>query len=520
MSIDIRSYIPLGQTPDVQNMDPSDDAFKSPLQQIPEGYQQTIQPLIHQGLGLARDAWQAIGRGAEALTPSRETLGKVFAALEAGSAHQQGQTPLYLQMQDRAAQAQQRLDLIAQQARQADEAKRQHDMQMLEKIMTSSNAPGVKQKMLEGIQGPLAPQARELSKAMKDSDYESFNVYKDLIPNEVQQSFAKGTLKPGEIGAWVESAREQHKVNMKEQVKQKVFQDAMNKPEDQRSPYEQQIVEEHTAASELKRTKSELQSAQAANAWLNPNGNQRPDRSTLNRIHESQNNGQPFEAGTPASQQSAIGTYAKLPSQGRMQVNAETPVGQTGRSQEFRDPVTMQAAPSWATPSDLQRMGFVNIEPSQANTIAQAQTVDQMLKEILTAGSALTRHATGASLSDVPVGFMQTPLVKLITGYAGDPNAAVLQSALTRIGPVLGRMAGDTHISNIDSASYKEALFSPSDTVESLLAKIKSVQTAQAHVRKSMGFVPDQAAYLRQLVIRGLPDEQIKAIMEERKRMQ
>ena len=201
-------------------------------------------------------------------------------------------------------------------------------------------------------------------------------------------------------------------------------------------------------------------------------------------------------------------------------VKSKVAVGQSGTAQEWRDPVTAQAAPSWATPEQLMQMGFVNIEPTQANVLAQAQTVDQLLREILTAGTALTRHAVGTSFMDVPAGILQKPLLNLITSYAGDPNAAVLESAVTRLAPVLGRMAGDVHISNIDQTAYRNAVFSPSDTVESVIAKIRSVDHAQKTVKKSMGFLPDETAFIRRLANKGLTDKQITDILDERKSMQ
>ena len=201
-------------------------------------------------------------------------------------------------------------------------------------------------------------------------------------------------------------------------------------------------------------------------------------------------------------------------------VKSKVAVGQSGTAQEWRDPVTAQAAPSWATPEQLMQMGFVNIEPTQANVLAQSQTVDQLLREILTAGTALTRHAVGTSFMDVPAGILQKPLLNLITSYAGDPNAAVLESAVTRLAPVLGRMAGDVHISNIDQTAYRNAVFSPTDTVESVIAKIRSVDHAQKTVKKSMGFLPDETAFIRRLANKGLTDKQITNILDERKSMQ
>jgi hypothetical protein len=247
----------------------------------------------------------------------------------------------------------------------------------------------------------------------------------------------------------------------------------------------------------------------------------RPDRSLANKVHQSMF-GVPFEQGNEESQAAALKSYFAGSAQGHQQVTENIPVSQTGKAQEFRDPVTGQAAPGWATPKQLAELGFVNIEPSQAQTVNSIRNVDALMKEIKSAGSSLLRKETGAgNLADIPMGFLQIPIVKLIKKYAGDPDAQLLQSDIARVAPALARLAGDTgNIALAEQEMYQKAVFSDADTLESFSGKIQSIDNAQARTRSSLGFVPDEKAYLRRLIIQGKTDEQIKAIVAERKRFQ
>ena len=134
--MDIRNFIPLGQTPDPMNMRPDDDAFLNPLQQMAQGVEQTFAPLAQQGLGLAK----SVGQGVADLMPSAETaqngLYRLFAGLEAAGASGRGQTPLYLQQQAQQQELAMKRQQLAQQLEQQKESQRQHDMQNVISILT------------------------------------------------------------------------------------------------------------------------------------------------------------------------------------------------------------------------------------------------------------------------------------------------------------------------------------------------------------------------------------------------
>jgi hypothetical protein len=424
----------------------------------------------------------------------------------------------------------------AQKQQALQEQKRQHDIGLLEKAMTHPQAQMMLEELGKSSDYSMAPQARSLSKAMKEGDYASFDAYKAVIPPDVQQRFVDGQLPHHELVAWLDSAREATKVNAKEQAKAYMLKTALDMPKEKRSPYQQQLADEHQAALALKNTEIELKKAQTVKALADAKGQ--------DHIRQSDMFGHDREAFTQQLYKDKYGPnvlYKNLAQDEQAQVNAKVaamqglitqsrvggtqeamgtvPVGQLGKSQNYRDPVTGKAAPSWATQKDLTNMGAVEIEPQQIQTVSQLANVDEAMKEILKAGSAITRRATGTGLLDVPAGLAQKPLVEIFKKYAGDPNMAVLQSAINRITPALTKLGGDTaNVAVAERQIYADSIFNPADTLESFTAKVRSIMNAQKRTREAMGFIPDENAYIKKLVARGLSDKQIEALVQERRR--
>lgn len=405
----------------------------------------------------------------------------------------------------------------AHQVAQIEEQKRQHDLQMIEKLMATGNMDALIEYGKKNPNSPAGLIGQSLSKQhLADV---AMGIQEGLIPDEVMQRIVSKQATPTEIRAWGDSVVEIRKANAKEQAKAYHLKRAMDTPVEQRTPYQQQLADEHQQALDLKNADETLKRAQAAKAWME--AERGPiDHSEMNKTHESMF-GKPWAQGSLDSQSKARDATWRGRTQAHTDVTSDTPVGQLGKSQEYRDPVTGHAAPAWATQKQLQQMGYVNIEPTQVQTISQLRNVDEAMKEVLGAGTALVRKATGSSLFDIPAGFLQTKIVDLTKKYAGDPNAALLQSALSRIAPSMAKLAGDTgNIAVAEQQIYKDAVFSGSDTLESFATKIKSILQAQKRTRASLGFVDDEKSYIRRLAIQGKTDDQIKAIIEERKRMQ
>lgn len=495
---------------------------------ISQFYQDKIAPSVDEGIGLAK-------RGLEAITPSPETRGQIgdfmqnlALRLEAGAAVGAGRTPLWMQMRDQQ-QKQQQLeqsnqihrDTLRQQLEAQQETKRNHNWQVTEKLISTGNVEALQEW------GKQFPEAGMIARAVSKQDLAELPAYVDggYIPQEFMQRFQKpkpgdAPVTAGEIRAHVDMAKIMYKDDAKEKAKQIQLRMAIDTPKEQRRPSQQMLVDDDQASRDLKASQTEAHKATAAKdrafAQMGP-----VDHSEANRYHQSLF-GMPFSQGTPETQSKALAVKSEAYQQGRLNVGMETPVGQSKSSQEWRHPVSGQAAPSWATPKQLANMGYVNIESTQVPTVTQLKNVDAAMKEILGAGSSLVRRATGAgALTEIPLGMLQTPLVQLFKTYAGDPDAQVLQSALGRIAPAMAKLSGDTgNIALAEQQIYKDAVFSDADTLESFVAKIKSITDAQKRTRESMGFVPDEKSYIRRLIVQGKSDAEIKAIMDEQKRYQ
>jgi hypothetical protein len=158
-----------------------------------------------------------------------------------------------------------RMDL-ARQLEAQEEQKRQHDLQLFEKAMSSPRGPQMMEALSQSPGYRFAKQAQQFSRVMKDADYGSFQAYQDFIPEEIQQRFIQGKLPDHELSAWVAEARTASQANAKEGAKSTIIARAMKKKPEERSPYEQQLVNERQDAEELKHAEIDLKRAQAEQA--------------------------------------------------------------------------------------------------------------------------------------------------------------------------------------------------------------------------------------------------------------
>lgn len=222
------------------------------------------------------------GEGIYNALPSRQTVKSLFDVLrDTGiSATPQGALGLReLEMRRDI-----NLQNIQRQQAQQQEQKRQHDLQLIQRIITSDQPSNVKAQMLEQSG---TPQGQMLSKALKDADYQSFQAYMKYIPQEVQQRFAQGQLDPTELSAWLDQARTQHKEDLKLSVERAAFDAAMSTPPTKRTPSQQRMVDEQQAALELKKADTELKKAQAERQKKLAEQGGSEDRSFINKEAEA-----------------------------------------------------------------------------------------------------------------------------------------------------------------------------------------------------------------------------------------
>lgn len=458
-----------------------------------------------------------------------QVLKGIAGGVEAFGAGFQGREPLFMkqqaldqQQQQMKEMAQYRRQIVSNQITQQEETKRQHNWGIAEKLITTGNMGALEEF------GKQFPDVMPIVQGVSKQNLSSLPVLakggyipEDVVNRVMNPKPGDQPMTPGELSMHVKLGMENWQADIKETAKQTVLATALNTPEAARRPHQQLLVDEHKKKLELQDAEIELKKEQALKAKHEAELGTRPDRSLANKVHQSMF-GVPFEQGSEESQAAALKSYFAGSAQGHQQVTQTIPVGQTGKAQEFRDPVSGQAAPSWATPQQLSDLGFVNIEPSQVQTVNQIRNVDAAMKEILAAGSTLLRKETGSgNLFNIPMGFLQIPIVKLIKKYAGDPDAQVLESAIKRVTPAMSKLGGDTNnVAVAERTIYAESIFNDADTLESFTKKVQSINDAQGRTRESMGFVPDEKSYLRRLIIQGKTDEQIKAIVAERKRFQ
>jgi len=292
-----------------------------------------------------------------------------------------------------------RREQVALQAQQLEEQKRQHDMGLLERAMASPRANAMLEQLAQSPGFSFAPQASLLSKGLKESDQGSLKAYQQFIPEEVQQRFMKGELPAHELSAWLDLAREDAKSNAKEQAKAAAYQRAVNKPVDQRTPYEAQLVLDREDQEQVKHADIELKTAQAAKARREAEMGP-PDHSVLNRVHQSLSGGVPFEQGTKESQNAALKQYWEGNALGKTNVMLGTPAPVQQRNNvinrsEFLKTGSMVMPPAGASEGQIRSGDYIEITDKQkdawgevVNSGATLGVLFDMVEPLITAKSS------------------------------------------------------------------------------------------------------------------------------------
>lgn len=236
-----------------------------------------------QGLGLG----QMLRHGLDAITPSRDTLGRIFMALEAGGAAQQGRTPLFMQLQDQQNQMQMRRDLIAQQAMQAEESKRQHNMGIAMKLIETGNLDGLMEF------GNEWEPAKRIAMAVSKKDLAELPglVEGGYVPKEFAESAMNDQLPPnqrptiGQIQSKVKFGLQMKQKDDENDAKNHYLETALNTPPEKQTFSQKMIVQEHQSKLDKEAASTDLIQAQAANAWLkNPDEGQTKVTQTMNGL--------------------------------------------------------------------------------------------------------------------------------------------------------------------------------------------------------------------------------------------
>jgi hypothetical protein len=276
---------------------------------------------------------------------------------------------------------------LAMQLAQQEETARQHDAGILREAMGNPRA----QQMLEALsQDPkfrFAKQAGQLKRSLKDADYGSLKAYQEFLPPEIKQKFINGQLQDYEVTSWLDTAREATKVNGKEAAKAQIIKTAMDKPVDKRTPYEQQLVDEREEGLKDKEAKRFRDQAAAYKDLQSLNGGDNKDHSVLNRVHMSQNHGQPYEQGNEASQKAALKEYSRMNAEGRVSVQMATPAPVKERTniidrKEFLKTGKLVLPQRGVTEGQLRSGDFTEISDKQKEAWGEIENSGQTLNAL------------------------------------------------------------------------------------------------------------------------------------------
>lgn len=183
----------------------------------------------------------------------------------AGAAHfgNYGVAQGYMQLKQ---QADLRKQMFAQQQAQAEEAKRQHNMMMTEKLIQTGNLDALnafgKEFAPAGLIGSAMAQKdlAEVPSLLKGGYLEE-----DFIKSVFDEDPSKRPT-PGQIKAHVDFAKEMFKADYKAQVKNSALDKALAVPADKRTPGQARLVEDHQTELDLKKAQTEEHQAKAVKA--------------------------------------------------------------------------------------------------------------------------------------------------------------------------------------------------------------------------------------------------------------
>lgn len=167
---------------------------------------------------------------------------------------------VFQQLEQRKAQA----AAIVEKKRQQEEAKRQHDMGMVERILSNTTLPNsAKLDALDKMRRDI-PWAGTMADGLKEAHLQNFKALRAYIPEDVVSRVVGGESSAGEISAWADFAQESYKVDLKERIREQAYTAAAQAPEDQRTPSQQKLIQEREADLAVKTAKAEADTAQAA----------------------------------------------------------------------------------------------------------------------------------------------------------------------------------------------------------------------------------------------------------------
>ena len=437
-----QSSLSAGSAPEYVNQ--GDDSYRSPLSTIPEGLGRMGSAIGEDLSGLGR----VVGRGVDAFTPDQGTIDNIAMRFQRAHAIGQGTLPAYLQEQNAMLDMRHKRAVPQQQLEARGEMKRQHDMGLFEKALSHPRASMILDQLSQDQNFAFAKQAGALSKTFKEQDYGSMKAYMSFIPEEIQQRFLAGDLPHEELTSWVDMAREEAKMSAKANVKQTVLKRAMEKPEGQRSPFEQSLVEERQAALETEKLKRDkiLSETNENNAQADKYRKESEGGPKTSPVVDSISNafhGVPFNqlpAGSP-QQQDVLNRYGQLYSAGRNAVELGSPAPVEKRSnvvdrKAFLQSGALNRPTAGVSKGQLAKGDYIELSDKQQEQAQQIEMAKENLTSMFGLVSPLITAETPAKAA------LQYAKLKGGAMTGAIPEAATYQAGSEAFSSVFSRVFG------------------------------------------------------------------------------
>lgn len=331
---------------------------------------------------------------------------------------------------------------------QIREQKRQHDLQFIEKMMQAGNADALIQYGKKNPDSPALLIGQSI--ASKDMADVLAGVKEGMASPEELQRLWDGKMTLQDVSAMAEGIKEARKFNAKERAKSNMLSNALKKPEDQRSPFEQQLVRDHLddrakveaeifgkhaqAYADLARMeKTKMESAQGPQ-----DRDLGIDREafTLQKYKDKYGPNVRFRQLAPSEQADVNRALSAFQGQitgartaGAISGEMGSPIKNPSQWRRLNDRGEIESPPPMTSKEELLRSGFVDISQydSEMKMIESLPTSIQLIddlkryaREIIKAGPGLlNRTAQGVELSIA--GLRQAGKPTGIMGSDGNP---------------------------------------------------------------------------------------------------
>lgn len=168
----------------------------------------------------------------------------------------------------------------------------------------------------------------------------------------------------------------------------------------------------------------------------------------------------------------------------------QKPVGK--EHDNWLDAKTLQPAKPNMKMGDVQAGAYVHVDDTQKSGLSQVTSVLQNLDKLEEIADRLLRKRYGKGWIDLPTGIAQSVTLQA-KELAGDPDAQLAQSLIARSTVPLNKLQGDTaNMAVAEREIISKAMFSKSDTVESMRGKIDDIRESLYSSLNRHGF--DDAA--------------------------